>query len=153
VSAARRVVLLACGGVLAAGSLAACGSGEEQPPAATTPPSTSSPATASGGASSPAVTSSSPTSAATPAARTVEITVTGDKVDPPPSQVDLAVGETLRIVVTSDHATELHAHGFEVETDVPAGQPTTVELTGSAPGVYEVELHHPDLLLLQVAVR
>lgn len=83
----------------------------------------------------------------------MEITVTGEQVSPPPTQVDLAVGETLRLVITSDHATELHAHGFEVETDVPAGKPTTVELTGSAPGVYEVELHDPDLLLLQVAVR
>jgi plastocyanin len=142
-------VLLSCGAVLALGGLAACGAGEAQPPSATGTPSPSSAAP-----SSPAAASSSDAPAATAdAARTVEITVTGEQVSPPPAQVDLGVGETLRLVITSDHATGLHAHGFEVEADVPAGKPTTVELTGHAPGVYEVELHDPDLLLLQVAVR
>lgn len=90
---------------------------------------------------------------ATEQQRTIELQVAGGQVTPPPSQVDLAVGETLRLVVTSDRDSEIHAHGFEVDAPVPAGQPTTVELTGTAPGVYEVELHDPDLLLLQVAVR
>ncbi len=79
--------------------------------------------------------------------------MTGTTVDPAPAQLDLAVGETLTLTVTSDADNELHAHGFEIETDVPAGRPTTVMLTGSEPGVFEVELHDPQLLLLQVAVR
>ena len=31
--------------------------------------------------------------------------------------------------------------------------PATIALTGKDPGVYEVELHHPALTLLTVAVR
>ena len=93
------------------------------------------------------------TTAASSEARTIEVTVSDGTVSPPPSQVDLAVGETLRLVVTSQTDGEVHAHGFEVSEPVPAGTPTAIELVGTAPGVYEVELHAPDLLLLQVAVR
>ncbi|MEP6648746.1 MAG: hypothetical protein ABJA74_02380 [Lapillicoccus sp.] len=87
------------------------------------------------------------------AGRTIQVTVTGRTVTPPPAQVDLPVGQTLTLVVNSDHDDELHAHGFEVETELKAGVPATIALTGKAPGVYEVELHHPALTLLTVAVR
>jgi hypothetical protein len=85
--------------------------------------------------------------------RTIAITVKGSTVTPPPAQVDLPVGQLLTLVVTSDHDDELHAHGFEVEVPLKAGVPTQVALTGKDPGVYEVEVHHPALTLLTVAVR
>ncbi len=72
---------------------------------------------------------------------------------PPPAQVDLPVGATLTLTVTSDHDDELHAHGFEVEQNIKAGVPTTITITGKDPGVFEVELHEPALTLLTVAVR
>ena len=77
--------------------------------------------------------------------RTIAITVKGSTVTPTPAQVDLPVGQLLTLVVTSDHDDELHA--------LKAGVPTQVALTGKDPGVYEVELHHPALTLLTVAVR
>ena len=67
--------------------------------------------------------------------------------------MDLAVGETLTLVVTSDHDDELHVHGFEVEEVLEAGKPTRVTVTGKDPGVYEVETHEPALRLLKIAVR
>jgi plastocyanin len=79
--------------------------------------------------------------------------VTGTTVKPAPSTVDLAVGESLTLTVTSDHDDELHVHGFEVEKELSAGEPLSVTLTGKAPGVYEVETHHPELRLLKIAVR
>ena len=39
------------------------------------------------------------------------------------------------------------------EAELKAGVPTTVRLTGTEPGVYEVETHEPALTLLTVAVR
>ena len=77
----------------------------------------------------------------------------GKDVSPAPRTVDLAVGETLTLVVTSDHDDELHVHGFEVEGALVAGKPTSVTLTGKEPGVYEVETHEPPLRLLKIAVR
>ena len=67
--------------------------------------------------------------------------------------MDLGVGEELTLTVTSDHADQLHIHGFEVEKYLVAGTPTTVTLTGAQPGVYEVETHHPELRLMKIAVR
>lgn len=104
----------------------------------------------------PAPTTSGTTAAGpstTSAVRTLEVEVSDGRVTPAPSQVDLGVGETLRLVVTSDRDSEVHGHGFEVDAPVPAGEPTSIELVGETPGVFEVELHDPDLLLLQIAVR
>jgi hypothetical protein len=67
--------------------------------------------------------------------------------------VNLAVGRSLTIIVTSDRDNTLHAHGFNIERHIKAGQPLTITVKGTQPGVYEVELHHPELRLLQVAVR
>jgi len=83
----------------------------------------------------------------------LEVNVTGTTVTPAPAQVELPVGSTLELVVTSDHDDELHAHGFDVEAPLQAGVPATLRLTAKEPGVYEVETHEPALTLLSVAVR
>lgn len=100
-------------------------------------------------------TTSFPTSSApsTSAGRRIDITVKGSQVTPKPGMVNIAVGESLTISVTSDHDDELHAHGFEIEQDIKAGQRLEVTVKGAKPGVYEVELHEPELRILQVAVR
>ncbi len=101
---------------------------------------------------SPAGPGAAASAGATPSQR-IAITITGSTVTPAPSQVDLATGAVLELVVTSDHDDELHAHGFEVEAPLTAGQPATVRLVGGEAGVYEVETHEPALTLLTVAVR
>ena len=127
-------------------ALAGCSGGSPTPSASTTPTTSASPSTSA--------TSSTPsTTTSTTTGRTIAITVTGSTITPAPAQVDLPVGQTLTLVVTSDHDDQLHAHGFEVEEDIKAGVPATIALTGKDPGVYEVELHHPALTLLTVAVR
>jgi hypothetical protein len=83
----------------------------------------------------------------------LEVKVTGSTVTPAPAQVDLPIGSTLELVVTSDHDDELHAHGFDVEAALKGGVPTTLRLTGQETGVYEIETHEPALTLLTVAVR
>ena len=83
----------------------------------------------------------------------LQVSVTGTTVTPAPAQVELPVGSTLELVVTSDHDDELHAHGFDAETEIKAGVPATLRLTATEPGSYEVETHEPVLTLLTVAVR
>ena len=144
---------LPLGAVVAATALtlAGCSSGSPTP-APTTPPTTSE-ATSSTTSGSSTTATSSTSSTGTAAGRSIDITVKGSTVTPPPAQVDLPVGANLTLTVTSDHDDELHAHGFEVEQDITAGVPTTITLTGKDPGVFEVELHEPALTLLTVAVR
>jgi plastocyanin len=139
-------------------SVTACGGSGEPPSSTSSTPSaaSSSSSTTSGppSATTPARTPTTPPPAKdTPAGRTVAITVTGKKVSPAPRTVDLEVGETLTLVVTSDHDDEIHAHGFEVEGRLRAGQPSTITVTGTQPGLYEVETHEPPLRLLMIAVR
>ena len=94
-----------------------------------------------------------PAATGTRAVKRVEVTVTGSTVTPPPAQVEVPVGTTLQLVVTSDHDDELHAHGVDAEATLKAGVPTTLTLTPTEPGVYVVETHEPPLTLLSIAVR
>ena len=105
----------------------------------------------SSGASSAA--SSSPSASSDADVRTVRISVAGKRVTPAPGRVDLDSGARLRLVITVDHDDEVHVHGFDVERELTANQPVTIDLTGGEPGLYEVETHHPSLRLLQVLVR
>ncbi len=148
-----RRLFMAAVAAAAALTLAACSGGTPTP----APPSTSSgsattsaPSTTS---STSATTSTTSTTSPTSAGRTIDITVSGRTVTPAPTQVDLPVGQTLTLVVTSDHDDELHAHGFEIEVPLTAGVPASVTLTGKDAGVFEVETHEPALTLLTVAVR
>jgi len=93
-----------------------------------------------------------PAGGATGVTRSLSVTVSGTTVKPAPTQVDLTVGDTLTLTVTTDRDDSLHAHGF-TETELKAGQPSTVRLTAAETGVFEVETHEPELLLLTVAVR
>jgi plastocyanin len=128
--------------------LAACGGDEPAVSGSSTSGTTSSSSTSPSASSSPGTTSS-----AAAQGRTIRITITGKQVSPAPTTVDLAVGEKLTLVVTSDHADELHLHGFDVEDKLTAGAATTGTVTGKEPGVYEVETHEPALRLLKIAVR
>lgn len=86
--------------------------------------------------------------------RTLEITITGREVSPAPSTLDLTRGETLRLVITADQDMGLHAHGLgEVEAELIANQPVTIELSTGDTGQFEIETHDPELRLLLVAVR
>jgi plastocyanin len=132
-------------GLTAAVVLASCG--QTDSPAAA-PPATQGNATTSAATTSPA--SAAPS---TSAGQRIDIRVTGKQITPAPATVKIAVGESLTVVVTSDHDDQLHAHGFgNLEKDVKAGKPLEVTVTGAQTGVFEFELHHPELLLFKVAV-
>jgi plastocyanin len=142
-STRRRAVSYAAGLALAAG-LTACG-GAGSPPM----PTPSTPSAATQAPSQPPT----QTPAQRTAGRTVSVTVKGKQVTPAPATVDLGIGETLTLTVTSDTANVLHIHGFDVEKELAAGKPLTVTLTGKQPGTYDVETHDPELRLLKIAVR
>lgn len=115
-----------------------------------------SPSGPSGSPSAPSASPSAPRPTSTPTtapARQISISVTGKQVRPAPALVSIAIGEALTVKVTSDHDDTLHAHGFDIELPVKAGKRLEFTVTGSQPGVYDVELHDPELRLLRVAVR
>lgn len=134
-------------------ALAACGSDDTTAdPDASPPPTapTASPEPTSAPAGSPAA---SPTATDTaPEVRTVAVEVRGGEVVGGTERVEVAVGETLRLEVTSDVADRVHVHGYDLERPVDAGATVTVEFTADIPGVFEVELEDRGLQLLELEV-
>ncbi len=144
----RHRVTLAAAVLVGASVLSAC---------TTTSPAGGSTTSASASSSAPSTATSGPAtsgSAATPSNTTVvRVTIRGKNVSPAPGNVNVPLGNTLRLIVTSDHNDQLHAHGFDVEVTLTAGRPTTLDLRATTPGIYEIETHHPPLTLMHVVVR
>ncbi|WP_433788569.1 hypothetical protein [Actinoplanes sp. CA-252034] len=80
-------------------------------------------------------------------------TVVDNKVTPPTSRIEVRQGATVRITVTSDVADDLHVHGYDLQTALPAGQPASIDFRADRTGLYEVETHGSHLVLFQLVVR
>jgi FtsP/CotA-like multicopper oxidase with cupredoxin domain len=83
----------------------------------------------------------------------VDITISGGKVTPPPGRVEVDRGTTVQLTVTSDTDDSLHVHGFDIEGDLPAGEPATFTFEADEDGLFEIETHGSHLLLTQLVVR
>ena len=122
---------------------AACGDSGE---AAEAPPTS-----AGSSSSSPAEPPSSPSVG--PEVKVIEVHIADRQVHTAAERVEVASGETVRLVVTSDVDDELHVHGSDQSAALVAGEPTTLEFTVGEPGLFEVETHDNGLLLFQLLVR
>jgi plastocyanin len=140
VALATTLLLAGCGDSSASGVDPAATSSGTGPGRAPTAAATSTPARSTG-------------AAATPDLRTVGVSVTGKQVRPAPDDVRLAVGEAVRLIITSDVANSVHVHGVDLTKDVPAGGSVTFDIAFRSPGAYEVETHDPSLQLLRFVVR
>ena len=86
-------------------------------------------------------------------AAAVTVTRKGDTFTPNGERVELAVGQTLTLTITSDMAGELHVHSTP-EQEIAYDEGTTEhDITIDRPGVVEVESHEPDMVVLQLEVR
>jgi hypothetical protein len=108
----------------------------------------------SGGATTTSEPATTTTTAATTAAepREVALSYAGGVVTGGSSRVEVAAGEAVRLVVTSDVAEEVHVHGYDLEVALAPGQPTAIDLVGDLPGVWEVELHGSGDVLCELEV-
>ena len=80
-------------------------------------------------------------------------TIDGGEVTPQGDRVPVTKEAPVTLEVTSDVAGELHVHAAEEQTfDFEAGS-TDIELALDQPGIVDVELHDPDVLVLQLEVR
>lgn len=99
-------------------------------------------------------TSSSSTTSTAPASAIVEIRVVikNHKVEPRSSVHKVPLGKTIRLVVTSDKADEIHVHGYNKEAEVAAGASVTIQFKADQSGQFEVETHKSNLQLLKLQV-
>jgi heme/copper-type cytochrome/quinol oxidase subunit 2 len=100
---------------------------------------------------------SSPTPSATataspePEAVEIEVEVEEGRVEGP-DRPRIRQGERVVLVVKSDVADEVHVHGYDLSAEVAPGQPARVRFRANVAGVFEVELEHTGLLLLELEI-
>jgi plastocyanin len=85
--------------------------------------------------------------------KTIKVAVKGGKVIPSAHREKVAQGDTVRLIVTTDTADEVHVHGYDLKKNVAAGKTGTIEFVADQSGVFEVELEAAALQLLQLEVR
>src|SRR5215218_9764561 len=83
---------------------------------------------------------------------TINITISDDSVTPNGERVEVDAGQPIEFVVKADEPGEIHVHSSpEQEFEYGAGT-TTLKLTIDQPGVVEVELHDPSVVIVQLEV-
>jgi plastocyanin len=106
---------------------------------------------------SPPPQAASPTPPSTSPAETsvqeIEVHIDDGDVHTESDRVEIASGATVRLVVRSNVNDELHVHGVDQSAPLSAGIPTTMEFVVDEPGIFDVETHQSELLLLQLVVR
>lgn len=82
----------------------------------------------------------------------MQIVVAGGVVNPPAERVPVPLGNTVRLVITSDVADEIHVHGYDLSTEVAAGGTAEMEFVADVPGIFEVELEDAVIPLVELEV-
>ncbi len=84
---------------------------------------------------------------------TIQVTFSGDTVDPSGERVEVAVDQPIDLVVEADRPGEIHVHS-DPEHEFAYGAGTeTFEFQISRPGVVEVESHDLEKVIVQLEVR
>ena len=140
-----RVLGMAVGLAMGALVLSACSAGSQTATPSTPPTgSVTSPATSGSGAS--------PSPSGSVNSVTINVALANDNVSPAPSKIPVPLGSRVVLTVTSDVADVVHVHGYELEKPVKAGGSVTFDFIADQAGVFPVETHTSEKLLLQLQV-
>ena len=108
--------------------------------------------------SSPPTPSTSP-GTGSPAASTaasdvqvIKVAWAGGKPVVPSARIPVKLGSKVRLEVTSDVDEIVHLHFNDAEQDVAAGGTVIFTFTADKPGVYDVEVHKADQLIVQLQI-
>lgn len=137
----RRTLTTASLLVSAAVALSGCStapSATERPP---TPSSAVGPAT---GAANASPSSESPT--------LISITLAKGKVSPNGTRVNVSRGDRVTLTITSDRDDSVHVHGYDLDLPVTAGTTATESFIAAQTGRFEIESHHPSLVIVILQV-
>ncbi len=93
------------------------------------------------------------TTTAAPKPTTITVVVKGGRPQGGIARPTIAKGDKVVLVVKTDAGEEVHFHGYDIEKPVTPGTPVRISFTANLPGRFELELHHPDVLLAVVEVK
>lgn len=83
----------------------------------------------------------------------IVVKVKGEKVSGVEDTVEVALGDKVILVVSSDKADHVHVHGYDETDDVSPKERAEIEFTADIPGVFEVELEEATQLLFELQVQ
>jgi FtsP/CotA-like multicopper oxidase with cupredoxin domain len=69
------------------------------------------------------------------------ISVKGGVIAGNVKSIEVAKGDTVRIVVSSDVDDEIHLHGYDIEKEAAPGKPARFEFKADVEGAFELESH------------
>lgn len=124
-------------------ALAGCGGGGSSQTAATDTATTT--ATTTG--------TSTTTAPAAPKPTTIAIVVRQGRPSGGIKRPTIEKGDKVVLVIRTDAGEQVHLHGYDIEKPVTPGTLVRIPFTASLPGRFELELHHPDVLLAVIEVR
>ena len=136
-------------------ALAGCGGDTTASPDTTTEPPATEATTPTTTTTTPTTTTAPTTTAPkpTPKPRTITIVAKGGRPQGGIERPTIDKGEKVVLVVKTDAGEAVHFHGYNIEKPVTPGTPVRIPFTANLPGRFELELHHPDVVLAVVEVR
>lgn len=84
---------------------------------------------------------------AVPVTVEIEWVVQGGQRQSGPERVELRAGDEVVLTLRSDRDDDLHVHGYDLHTQLHAGQTATLRFTADRSGRFECELHRSHLAL------
>jgi hypothetical protein len=137
-------------------ALSGCGGDTSSTGADTTAETTTTQAAPPEATTTEATTTEATTTAAPPTAAkptTITVVVKGGRPQGGIARPRIDKGKQVVLVVRSDAGEAVHLHGYDIERPVTPGQPLRIAFTATLPGRFELELHHPDVVLAVLEVR
>ena len=83
----------------------------------------------------------------------IVVEVQGNKVSGVEDTVEVAVGDEIILVVSSNEPDEVHVQGYDETDDVGPKERAEIQFTADIPGVFEVELEEAAQLLFELQVQ
>lgn len=79
-------------------------------------------------------------------------TVTNGKVVKGNKQPKVKRGRVVRFVIVANRGEEIHLHGYDLDRIVRLRKQTVMQFTAKVAGRFELELHHPDVVIARLSV-
>ena len=83
----------------------------------------------------------------------IVVEVKGNKVSGVEDTIEVAVGDEVILIVSSDKPDEVHVHGYDQTDEVGPKERAEIKFTADIPGVFEVELEEAAQLLFELQVQ
>ena len=87
------------------------------------------------------------------AAKKIVVTITHGKASGDTGRIPVKVNSPVTIEVTSDTADEVHLHGYDIEKELVPGKVTTLSFVADQTGIFELELHKANVVILHLQIQ